>query len=278
MKNRWLQPVLCVLLALALSACGGMASTSAPAPTPSPGEALVDDAVVPTAENSDTIKWLNNACSPYTITEGSGDLITYGGGRRTVKYVDKTKRMLEKTWGVVDRATADYTLKVLRADKERKDFIRANEQLRDAGFANLSDVDFKARLRQEYKMDQQTSEAWLNTYQIYSEYGENAIDAWCSCLIIRLSSYFYVVGYYTFDEAVAVGVQEGMKLQERYSSWEAMMLSNVLGYSFTLGKPLVTADAETGIVVNSVYERLIHLEENPFTLPWDTELVAPAAR
>lgn len=273
MKKQSLCAALCALLVLTLSACGGNTASSAAA-VPSPAEALVDDTVVPTAQDLDTIKWLNNAYAPYTANQGTGDIISFGGGRRTVKYVDKVKSQLEKTWGVTDRDTADYAIKVLESGKTKKDFIRAHEQLVKAGFTDLSSTDFKERLRAEYNMDSQTVEAWLNSYQIYTEYGEDSIDAWNECLIIRLASECYVAGYYTYEEAVAIGVEKGKALQERYDSWDAMMQSNLLGYSFTLGHPLAE-HLEDGTVYFPLYERLKKFDSNPFSLAWDTPLEVP---
>lgn len=217
----------------------------------------------------DTVLWFNATYAPLTYSNGM-DWRLPGGLEDTYFNGKLTQALLERDWDVVDSESAIETIDWLREEGHRKTYREYQEELEQLGMLDLdADVFLDALVNAEM-------EGYLYRYVIvYSLYqagmDEDAIAAWDLCRINQLCGDYYLCGYMTYEEAMDVSLENSLFLQEKYSSWDELIGSYMLGYQFWQSDPGLTDDSPT-LERYHYYELLLEMEDGPYSLDWDMEL------
>lgn len=217
----------------------------------------------------DTVLWFNATYAPLTYSNGM-DWRLVGGLARTYYNENLTKVLLEQSWDVVDRETAIETIEWLREEGHRETYREYQEELEQLGMLDL-DLDTFLETLVNVEM-----EGYLYRYVIvYSLYhdgmDEDAMAAWDLCRINQLCGDFYVCGYMTYEEAMDISLENSLVLQEKYSSWDELVGSYMLGYQFWQSDPCLTDDSPT-LERYRYYGELLEMQDGPYSLDWGMEL------
>lgn len=217
----------------------------------------------------DTVLWFNATYAPLTYSNGM-DWRLAGGLTRTYYNENLTKVLLKQSWDVVDRESAIETIEWLKEEGHRKTYREYQEELKQKGMLNLNaDAFLETLVNTEM-------EGYLYRYVIiYSLYqagmDEDAIIAWDLCRVNELCGDYYVCGYMTYEEAMDISLEISLILQEKYSSWDELMNSYILGYQFWQSDPCATDDSPT-VKRYHYYEELLEMQDGPYSLDWNMEL------
>ena len=218
---------------------------------------------------SDTVLWFNATYAPLTYSNGM-DWRLAGGLTRTYYNENLIKNLLEQSWDVVDRESAIETIEWLKEEGHRETYREYLEELEQLGMLDL-DVNEFLDILVNTEM-----EGYLYRYVIvYSMYregmDEDVIAAWDLCRINQLCGDYYVCGYMTYEEAMDISLENSLILQEKYSSWDDLMDSYLLGYQFWQSDPCLTDDSPT-MQRYYYYEELLEMQDGPYSLDWNMKL------
>lgn len=217
----------------------------------------------------DTVLWFNATYAPLTYSNGM-DWRLAGGLPRTYYNENLSKVLLKQGWDVVDRESAIETIEWLKEEGHRKTYREYQEELKQKGMLNL-DADVFLETLVGIEM-----EGYLYRYVIiYSLYqegmDEDAITAWDLCRINELCGDYYVCGYMTYEEAMNISLENSLLLQKKYSSWDELINSYMLGYQFWKSDPCLTDDSPT-LERYRYYQELLEMQDGPYSLDWNMEL------
>jgi len=211
---------------------------------------------------TDTVQWFNASYAIITYANGQ-DYNMFGGAKPGMMMEMQYQSMLNESWDVSDRASADETLDWILTEGHRDDFMITGELLsqmvEECGEEGLEDF-----LIQEF--DESAEEAQLDvaTYNMYKEYGEAAIDGWDYCRALSLLSFYYMAGYYTKEEALDKSLEIAQTVQPLFGSWDELIDSYLRGYEYWAG-----ADSSAR---REIYEELLAADDNPFRVDYNTTL------
>lgn len=90
-----------------------------------------------TAPTSDTIQWFNNTHAVLTVLN-QRDYRVYGGDSPNIAEKTIAKALLENTWDVTDRASADESLQWLLEEGHRIPLAEELAYLAEIGLADVS--------------------------------------------------------------------------------------------------------------------------------------------
>lgn len=218
----------------------------------------------PAPEISDTLKWFNGTYA--LITERNGADINIVGG---YPEGDSSKAMiagsLESSWDVTDKATADETLEWLLSEghnKEMQDFYTEFEM------ASFTQEEFKAALDSSADFTDEEKIYLQVVYDAVSKYGDKAILAWDLSRAMQLSAWYYLAGYYTYEEAMDSSLKIAQQLQASYSSWDDMMQSYLYGFQYWNEDDINDSSSES-YSRKANYETLKADAASPFNLDWN---------
>ena len=211
---------------------------------------------------TDTVQWFNASYAILTDANGQ-DYNLFGGAEPGTVMEMQYQAMLDSSWGVTDRTSADETLDWILTEGHRDDFMITGELLsmmvEECGEEGL--VDF---LMQEYDESQEEADFDAATYQMYKEYGETAIDGWDYCRALSLLSFYYMAGYYTKEEALDKSLEIAQTVQPLFGSWDELIDSYLRGYEYW-------AEADSS-ERREIYEELLAADDNPFRVDYNTTL------
>lgn len=223
-------------------------------------EASGDSAYV--GPETDTVQWFNASYAILTDANGQ-DYNLFGGAEPSTVMEMQYQAMLDSSWGVTDRASADETLDWILTEGHRDDFMITSELLsmmvEECGEEGL--VDF---LMREYDESQEEADFDAATYQMYKEYGETAIDGWDYCRALSLLSFYYMAGYYTKEEALDKSLEIAETVQPLFGSWDELIDSYLRGYEYW-------AEADSS-ERREIYEELLAADDNPFRVDYNITL------
>lgn len=217
----------------------------------------------------DTVLWFNATYAPLTYSNRQ-DWRLPGGLPNEYFNERLTQVLLEQSWDVVDRETAIETIEWLKEEGHRKTYREYQEKLEQQGMLDLDpDVFLETLVGMEM-------EEYLYRYVIvYSLYhagmNEDVITAWDLCRVNELCGDYYICGYMTYEEAMDISLENSLFLQEKYSSWDELMDSYMLGYQFWKSDPCLTDDSPT-LERYHYYELLLEMQDGPYSLDWNMEL------
>lgn len=218
---------------------------------------------------SDTVKWINTTYAILTTANGA-DINEIGGYKKNAVNEALVQAILEDSWGVTDRASADENLDWILNDGHRITFQEDMSSLEELGFFDLTDSD-AAEVFVEMGFTDDEAACYVAAMETYRQGGEHAIDAWDYCRAIQLLSWYYLAGYYTETEAMDKSLEIAKQLQSSYTSWEELAESYLNGYNYWSEDDPTDPNSATA-QRRALYENLRDGENTPYTLPWNTAL------
>ena len=112
---------------------------------------------------------------------------------------------------------------------------------------------------------------YLGIYDSVAAYGENAILAWDLSRALQLVSWYYIAGFYTYEEAMDVSLEIATELQTAYTSWDDMITSYLYGFQYWNEDDMSDPTSESYNRAN-IYKKLKEQEEGPYTIDWNHPL------
>ena len=253
--------VVFLLIAFLLTGCSNSTGTDSKAETPV-------DVTVNEDTLSDTLRWFNAAYAIITTRNG-GDLNLIGGyGTKNLLNVQMIKSGLKESWEVTDRATAEDTINWLLEEGGHNALLleeykenSLSEYTREELIEALSDSSYTDNDRAYY----------LGLYDAVANYGDNAILAWDLSRAMQLSAWYYLAGYYTYEEAMDKSLAIAKKLQEAYGSWDEMTDSYLFGFQYWNGDDMSDETSES-YARYQIYQDLVEQTDSPYSVDWNYEL------
>lgn len=218
-----------------------------------------DDAT--TAEITDTIRWFN--ASYAILTEQNGwDYNRFAG--LPANEVNKQMEIasLEEWWGVTDRASADETLDWILSEGHRTAFAEDMLYLQQSGLGEA--IDRESFLMDVFDLTSDEAKMYLSWYEMYEQYGENAIDGWDYCRALNLMSFYYLAGYYTEQEALDKSLEIAQTVQPLFDSWDDLVASYMRGYEYWA--------EESSAERQATYEEIKARDDNPYQVDFKMDL------
>lgn len=232
---------LIMILALALSGCGkSMGVTS-----------------------SDTVQWFNNTYAVLTVLN-QRDYRVYSGSSPGIKDKIIAKALLENTWNVTDRESADEMLLWLLEEGHRVSFAEELAYLAEMGLADVPEDQRAEAILDAFELDAQQARQYAVWFSLYEKYGEGAAAAWDYSRAMWLLSYYYLAGYYTAEESLDQSLTLAGAVQTTFDSWDSFMESYFAGYEYW--------SEESSDARREIFENLKASTDNPFVLDWNTPL------
>lgn len=214
-------------------------------------------------ELSDTIRWFN--ASYAILTELNGwDYNVFGGLKPSARVAELEQQLLEDSWDVTDRASADETLDWILTEGHRYGFTDNMSYLEECGLGEIAADERTDFILENFEVTQEEAEFYVFSYDMYEKYGAEAIDAWDYCRALNLMGFFYLAGYYDKTEALDSSLEIAKTLQAKFNSWDALVDSYLRGYEYWAEE---SSDAR-----REVYEDLKQRDDNPYRVDYNTEL------
>ncbi len=216
-----------------------------------------------TAPTSDTIQWFNNTHAVLTVLN-QRDYWVYGGDSPNIAEKTIAKALLENTWDVTDRASADESLQWLLEEGHRIPLAEELAYLAEIGLADVSEDQRAEAILSSFDLDEQQAEQYAEWFSLYEQHGENAAAAWDYSRAMWLLSYYYLADYYTLEESLDQSLALAETIQTTFDSWDSFMESYFAGYEYW--------SEESSDERRDIYEDLKSSSDNPFALDWNTTL------
>ncbi|MCM1101648.1 MAG: DUF1266 domain-containing protein [Clostridium sp.] len=214
-------------------------------------------------KTSDTVRWFNASYAILTELNGM-DYNKFGGMAVTDSNKQAVIKLLDDSWGVTDRASADETLEWALTEGHRADFVEFMEYLDEIELTELDEEDWVPFFIYVFETDEDEATFIADTYSMYLEYGPEAIDGWDYCRAMNLLSFYYVAGYYTEEEALDKSLEIAQTFQSKYNSWDELVDSYLRGYEYWA--------EESSDDRRAVYEELKAASDNPYAVDYNTTL------
>lgn len=226
-------------------------------------EAEEEEAASSGVEMPDTLRWCSAAYAILTEINGR-DYTTF----ETIPITEKTQKLqqqaLEEWWGVTDRESADENLEWVLTEGHRTSFQEDMQYLEECGIGEVASDKRAEFVYDNFDVTIEDASFYESAYNMYEEYGANAIDAWDYCRALNLTNFYYIAGYYTEEEAKDKSLEIALELQPLYSSWDELVDSYLRGYEYWA--------EESSDERRAIYEELQSRSDNPYAIPYDTVL------
>lgn len=182
---------------------------------------------------TDTIRWFN-ATNGILLSANGGDSNLFAGFPANEDTMAREVEVLERDWGVTDRASADETLDWVLTEGHRMDYVSQMEGFEaDAeGITDVAEADRTAWLCDNFYVTESEAENYMYWYNPFAQKGEAAISAWDYSRAMSLCGFYYQAGYYTETEALDKSLEIAQTIQSTYGSWDEFMESYFLGYEW----------------------------------------------
>ena len=263
------------LAASSLAGCGASSGKSAGSVSLING--AENDAVSPETDNggdsseevyvgqeTDTVQWFNASYAILTEINGN-DYNVFGGGTPNAVSEAMYQAMLDSSWGVTDRESADETLDWILTEGHRVGFADEGKFYTEQEvLEGLSKEEMVQLLEEELEYSEEDAQYIAMVYEMYTEYGDSAIDAWDYCRALSLMSFYYMAGYYTKEEALDKSLEIAQILQPMYDSWDELVDGYLRGYEYWA--------EEDSAERREIYEELLEADDNPFRVDYNTTL------
>ena len=215
-------------------------------------------------KNSDTVQWFNNTYAILTVLN-QRDYRVYSGSSPNIASKTLAIGLLENSWGVTDRNSADETLLWLTDEGgHRVPLAEELSQLSDMGLSDIAEDQRAEAILSAFDLNEQEARQYAAWFSLYEQYGEDAAAAWDYSRAMWLLSYYYLAGYYTAEEALDQSLALARTIQTTFDSWDSFMESYFAGYEYW--------SEESSADRREVYENLKSSSDNPFVLEWNTTL------
>lgn len=214
-------------------------------------------------EVSDTIRWFNASYAILTELNGCNYNI-FGGMMPNIATARLQQQILENSWGVTDRKSADETLDWILTEGHRLTFVDDMTYLEQLGLGDIAEDGRMDFILANFEVGEEDANFYVSCYAIYEQYGAEAIDAWDYCRALNLMGFFYLAGYYDETEALDVSLEIAKVLQAKFNSWDALVDSYLRGYEYWA--------EESSEERREIYEDLKTREDNPYLVNYNLEL------
>lgn len=217
-----------------------------------------------TVELSDTVRWFG---ATYAIlTEINGwDYNRFAGLAANDDTAEMVQQMLESSWDVTDRASADETLDWILTEGHRAEFAENGQYITEELLGDVSEdqsmVDY---LLENYEVTQEEAESFVDDFIMYHEFGPEAISGWDYCRAMNLMSFYYLAGYYTEQEALDKSLEIAQTMQPLFTSWDDLIASYMRGYEYWA--------EESSDERQAIYEDLKTRDDNPYAVDYNMTL------
>lgn len=214
-----------------------------------------------TVEQSDTVRWFNAAYAIATESNG-GDYHCLGGFSLNEEVRKSQLEFLEKWWEVTDRASAEATLNWILTEGHRTGFASDMAYLEDAGMGQAEDR--RSFYLKNFVGTEQKAELYASWYEMYEQYGQDAIIGWDYCRALNLTGLYYLAGYYSEQEALNRSLEIAQTAQGLFESWDDLVESYLRGYEYWSEK---SSDDR-----RVLYEEIRNRADNPYQVDFKMKL------
>lgn len=216
-----------------------------------------------TVTMTDTVRWFN--ASYAILTEINGwDYTRFGGLALNDASAQLVQGILDNSWGVTDRASADETLDWILEEGHRAGFMEDMGYLEELGMDDNAKEDRADWLMENFDFTEEEAGYYADCYGFYEEFGDNAINGWDYCRALNLLSFYSTAGYYTEEEALDASLEIAQMVQPLFGSWDELIASYMRGYEYWAEES--SADRQ------AIYEDLKTRNDNPFAVDFKTNL------
>jgi len=202
------------------------------------------------------------ACTAFLFSQNHQGCSSLAGAELTETFRNRQReKLLPDSWHVTDRKTLLAQLKQL---------VHHGHNTRWQGMRKVADSD---QLLLAFKRDWNNAQDYDKAVELVKEhgtqFGERGILAWDYCRYICLCRWGYQAGYLSESEAWQLMMPMAKRLQELYTSWEAMANEYLIGRDFWWhGKSL--REAPNLLLIK---QRLLKDPDSPWMqLPWKTAI------
>ena len=174
---------------------------------------------------------------------------------------------LQSSWDVTDKASADETLKWLLEEGHNSDLLKsyADYELDSYTREELIEV------LEESQITGMDAVIILLEYDAVKKFGDKAILAWDLSRAMQLSAWYYLAGYYTYEEAMDQSLEIAQLLQKTYTSWDEMIESYMYGFQYW-NEDDISDTSSDSYERKQMYEQLKTKEGSPYQLDWNITL------
>ncbi len=214
-------------------------------------------------ETSETVRWFN-ASNALLINLNQWDYQKYGGLKPNPVNQEIVKAVLDDSWDVTDKESAQETLDWLLAEGQRMVFDEDMRWLDEIGLGEISPekrVDF---LMANLEINEEQAQFFAGWYDKYEKYGIDASSGWDYNRALSQLANFYLAGYFTQEEALDASLEVAKTIQEHFDSWDDYMESYFAGYEYWA--------EESSEERRAIYEELKNAEDNPYSIDFKTTL------
>lgn len=212
-------------------------------------------------KTSDTVRWFNAAYAIATRNNG-GDPHYIGGFLPEENTKKEQLAFLEKWWEVTDRASAEATLNWILTEGHRTGFASDMACLEEAGMGTAPDR--KQFYLQNFVGTEAQAEHYVSWYEMYEQYGEDAILGWDYCRALNLIGLYYLAGYYSEQEALDRSLPIAQTAQGCFASWDDLIESYLRGYEYWSEKS--SSDRRV------LYEEMKNQADSPYGIDFNLTL------
>ncbi len=224
---------------------------------------VIEEKSASAADLSDTIRWFNASNSMLIYVNG-WNYQHYGGLEADETSMEIAKQVLDNSWGVTDKTSADETLEWLLTEGHRTDFAGEMEYLSECGIDQVEASERAAFLYENFEVTEEQAQMYADWYGKYEESFEDAASGWDYNRALSQLANFYLAGYYTLEEALDYSLNIAEMIQTSFDSWDDYMESYFTGYEYWA--------EESSEERRGVYTELQNAGDNPFSVDFKTKL------
>ena len=216
-------------------------------------------------EVSDTVRWFNGTYGILTTSNGADIELVGGYDKNNPEDVSMLKSMLESWWDIKTREDADETIECLKKLEMHNQSLL--DEYNEYGLGLYSREELEKEI---VNLDEEDQSYLLMMYDAVENYGENAIAAWDLIRAMQLTGQGYVVGFYTYEEAMEMSYETAKQLQSIYGSWEEMVEGYFDGLQYWSEED--PNDVNSDLYKRRyIYEQLKTQYNSPYKIPWNLE-------
>lgn len=228
-------------------------------------------------ELPETVLWFNATYACLTYVNG-WDWRWVAGQEPTEENAERAEYLLYSSWNVTDRQSGMETVNSLLEGGHRAKCRECMDDLEEWGLMDLSEQRFAEEItkiitgeRTDIDLGDVPGRYVVAYYMYQSGIEAEYIAAWDLCRVNQLYADYYLCGFMDYEEAMDASLENSLRLQKMYGSWDEMMDAYMLGYQFWQGDLEITEDSPTK-ERRSYYEMLKNSSDNPYELDWNMEL------
>ena len=105
-------------------------------------------------------------------------------------------------------------------------------------------------------------------YDAHAQFGDSAIADWDLSRAMNLCAWYYLAGYYTYEEAMDASLEVATRLQSTFSSWDEMVQSYLYGFQYWNEDDIQNPDSDS-YERKEIFETLKADAHNPYSVDWN---------